>query len=471
MKKSFYLLIVSFAVLFSYTNAFAQIEGMTEYEQKREQLVTEAMEKIMNTMSAYDKAAFSVGLMKALKEAHDEGDRYQEMTISENILFKLCELGEVFQTEANLLAKSININDIYAGNTLQEWKTIGEWYKQERVNLDKTKTPEDVQREKDRAEQMRVLTGIPGVKQRVKKEFLNWAKKGEYEKTIAYNERLSREGTAVFDSLCFVHFNKMFASSVRMETRSEYDADREGIDTRFYQLNDKGEETSSVSSFWPINIEQAKSITRSDKWDRNREYANGLFFKNGDCYPAIWHMMLGRYEWDFVLGTPESCIISMDDVLKGSSITNTGHSFDYSDYSSGMLTDRQLKEKIWDFFQKKNNDYLEIGPWGDYPGAGKRYGEIFHKGKFLFTNKQVEKLLQRIQDEEAAKIEAEKTRVRINAIINDIPLLSQKDEVIRFVEDYNRIQRGEMLARNINEVYGSELALYKDPNNGFHHVC
>ena len=138
-KKKLIVLSLSF-LLTCVANLFAQEAQMTPYEQKREQLATEAMEKLMNTMSAYDRTLFAVNLQNALKEAHEEGDKFKEMAIAENIIFKLCDISEGLQTEANLLASSLDISDVYSGRTLQEWNEIGRWYKQERTKLEKTKT-------------------------------------------------------------------------------------------------------------------------------------------------------------------------------------------------------------------------------------------------------------------------------------------------------------------------------------------
>ena len=114
-------------------------QEFTEYEQKRYDLAVSGLEKVMNTMNAYDQAVLSVNLMEKLKKA--EGDKFQEMAITENVLFKLFDFGDMFETEANILANSIYPGDVYNGMAVQEWKKIGDWYKQERTKLEKTKTP------------------------------------------------------------------------------------------------------------------------------------------------------------------------------------------------------------------------------------------------------------------------------------------------------------------------------------------
>lgn len=136
MKESLFYFAFAIALFFGISTYAQDIVEMSPYEQKREQLITQAMEKLMNTMSAYDKAQFSVNLMNAIREAHEEGDRFQEMVISENILFLFCDIGEGLQTEANLLVNSFDLSDVYFGESLQEWKEIGKWYKQERIKID-----------------------------------------------------------------------------------------------------------------------------------------------------------------------------------------------------------------------------------------------------------------------------------------------------------------------------------------------
>ena len=473
--------------LFLGVNVYAQDIEMTPYEQKREQLITEAMEKLMNTMTAYDKALFSVNLMNALREAHEEGDRFQEMAISENILFKFCELGEGLQTEANLLAGSLDISDVYTGQSLQEWKAIGQWYKQERIKLDKTKTEEDIQRERDRAALSQNQTGIPGIKQRVKKEFLKWAKKGQFEKTIAYNERMSQKGIEVFDSLCFVHFNEMINKEVGQTIdKDNYDADRERINMRFY-YGERGYEESYVDAFWYVTPQQLRDVDGVD-WEQS--FSKGLFRKNGYLFPATYHFVMTtsgwstrNKAWDIVFGKPESVTLTVEEVIGSNAPIDISHVFDYSQYSTSLMLHDDLVQKVWDYFQHQDNDYLKKNDSGigNFPYMqGGKYKELFPEGKEFFTKEQVERILQRIAAEKAQKDKELETIARINSFFKDVPVRMiavngdrylSDDELIKevnsFLDNMDEKQRGDYLAKELSDdpEISSILAQYTSASN------
>lgn len=352
---------------------YAQDETMTPYEQKREQLAADALEKILNTLSVNDKLLIALNLEKALKSA--DGDRFQEMAILENLLFKFCDFGELFQTEANLLAQSFDANDAYTGQSLQSWKEIGDWYKKERIELDKSKTDLDIQREKDRADLLKELPGIAGVKQHVREKFLKWATKGEYEKTVDLNERILKKGPAKFDSLCFSQFNEMFKSELNIKV-SKYDADREGHPMRFF-YGEENKEKSYVDAFWTLSPKQDQSLDEP-KWSES--YAIGAFRKNNDIYPATYHYTWYKKdkpyieEWDIVLGNQEPIQIPMADVLKGTSIEiMDDHVFDYTAYSVNLITRSELIQLI-----------IPLDP-----------NNLFHTNELghIFAKKEVEKVL------------------------------------------------------------------------------
>ena len=329
----------------------AQNVEMTLYEQKRNQLCTDAMEKIMNTMSEYDRTLFALGLMIQLEDAHEEGDIFQELAISENVLYKLCGIADGLQTEANLMVKGFDINKVYVGNALKEWSAIGQWYKQERLILDKTRTAEDVRREKERVEAARVLIGISGVRQRVKKDFLKWAKKDEFEKTEAYNERLTLKGIDVFDSRCFVHFNEMVHTEVSREMVGEYDADREGFNVKFYYEDDK--ETSCIG-FWPLTPSQARHLSKPD-W--SKVYSKGLFMKEGHYFPATYRLGTGG---DIKLGDPEPVELKIDDVVGIQPIVDGTHIFDYSEYSLNLIPHEEVRDSINIVLHKVMDGYRDV---------------------------------------------------------------------------------------------------------------
>lgn len=321
-------------------NVFAQSTEMTPYETKRDQLVNEGLLKLMNTMSSYDKALFAVGMENVLKDAHEEGDIFTEMAIKENILIKLCDLGEGLQTEANVMADSFDIRDVYTGQMLLAWQDIGQWYIEERIKLEDDKTDIDIQRENERARK----TGIPGVKQRVKRDYIRWARKGEFEKTAAYNERLSQRGNRIFDSLCFIHFNEALRTEMRIMSIGQYDADREGLPLRFY-YGDEGKEHAYVDAFWNITPEQANKGGRVF-WEKG--YAKGMLLNDGYLFPAFYNISdSNEQEYIIKVGTPETVSLSMEEVLGSNYTQKDDHLFDYSAYSLSLVSRKELYRMIY----------------------------------------------------------------------------------------------------------------------------
>ena len=378
------LIVLSLCLLLtSVTYLFAQEVQMTPYEQKREQLCTETMEKLMNTMSAYDRTLFAVNLQNALREAHEEGDKFQELAIGENIIFRLCDISEGLQTEANLLASSIDIGNVYAGRSLQEWNEIGRWYKQERAKLEKTKTAEDVRRERERADALRNEPGIAGVKKRVAKDFKKWAKKGEFEKTVAWQERMKNRGAEVFDSLCFVNINGQINRNMSKQLLKDYDADREGFDVRFFYEDGAGEVRSYVDGFWPITVTQVQR--GPGDWDWERTYAKGIFLKGVDIYPATYHMVTA-YEWDIRLEEPQSIPIAMVDVVGDLSyVVEADHAFDYSEYSLNLVTYDYVVTELNRLLDKTKDRYTTVYAWS--------HEKYLPYVSSFYTKQQVEQIL------------------------------------------------------------------------------
>ena len=471
-KYSKKLIVLSLSFLLTcVANLFAQEVKMTPYEQKREQLCTEAMEKLMNTMSAYDRTLFAVNLQNALREAHEEGDIFRETAIGENIIFKLCDISEGLQTEANLLTNSLDISNVYAGRSLQEWNEIGRWYKQERAKLEKTKTAEDIRREKERADALRDEPGIDGVKKRVAKSFKKWAKKGELEKTIAWQERMKVRGAEVFDSLCFVSVNAQINSNLLWKMLSDYDADREGVDWRYYYEDDKGGVRSYVDGFWPITVNQAQRGIGD--WDKDKTYAKGIFLKGIDIYPATYHLAMA-YEWDIRLGDPQSIPIAMVDVVGDLSYAvDADHAFDYSDYSLSLVSKDELREKIWETSVKygMTGDKYECllyvdkdSGWGYSRGAN--FDKIvpeypkYNEERF-FTKNQVTAIMARVTAYYDKKIEENK----IQAFSRDFPLnrfFRDEAEVRKYMYEMSEDERGESVANYISSsrYFTEKLAQY-----------
>lgn len=336
------LIILSIAITSCYYG-YAQQE-MTTYEQQRMELAEEFLKKMLNTMGGADKYVFVTAMKELLKKA--DGDKFKEANIIEYHLCEMCEIGEFFNTDARILASSYRTDNIYTGLALQEWKSIGEWYRNERKKLELTKTAEDIKREKERLEMTGNPVGWSGIKKKIKSDFNKWATRGEFEKTANHKERLKTKSISVFDSICFRTINNSINKNIN-KTVSKYDADREGVIMRFYYDEEKSKQTSSPEGFFSVSPEDYQHF--KGQFNGKKTYAKGVFLQNGDVYPATYHLV---FEWqrgeepdrsfDVVLGEPESLPLYMSEVLGDNenidSLSN--HFFDYSYYSINKIISR-----------------------------------------------------------------------------------------------------------------------------------
>ena len=344
IMRRLFLLFVSVLSLLASTRLAAQSGDLTPYEKQRGELATATIEKIINTLGLYDKAAFGLLLQKALEQA--EGDDYKALIISENIINKCCDLGETTRTEANLLAGSFDIEEAYTGQTLQAWREIGQWYKQEREKIDATKTEEDIRREKAREEKTLAASNnmLVSAKEKIRTQFLKWATRGEYEKTIDYNNRISEQGASFFDSLCFAVIRTTIRERICYKQVGRYDADNEGVNVRFYYRSNN-DEHSFVDTFWSMTPNGHENHYR---YFENYEgtYPIGLFLKDGDLYPATYHSGCPDI-MDVKLGPPDSITVSIKEITEGVEIpVIENYVFDFLSYSSSIVSLETLYNQI-----------------------------------------------------------------------------------------------------------------------------
>lgn len=161
--------------------------------------------------------AISTFIAFALYEKENGGmDELQELLFKEEIL-AAAGIGAYYDRASSFTQ--------YARN--QELKNIFKSYVEKLNALDKTKTASDTEWEKMMKLRQRKGT-ISQVVAQVKKEFEKWATKGDYEKTVQYEQRLNTEGIAVFDSLCAAKSIEVWnKSDYGKLSKSKYDADKE----------------------------------------------------------------------------------------------------------------------------------------------------------------------------------------------------------------------------------------------------
>ena len=289
MKKIFFLT----AILFISIVSQAQDVTMTAYEQARYDLANETITKLIESMGIGDKLAFTLNYEMAISECDTP---FEKTIINENIIFSACGIGNLFSTEANYLAQSYSTEKAYSGALLSSWIDIGTWYKEQRNNIESQKTENDDLRETTRYYQS---LGTYNVVSKVSKQYKIWAQKGEFEKTVNYQQRLKANSSSVLDSLCFLYTNESWRSNRNLSiTKKNYDADTEVL---WFTMAVKNNERtlSSIDGSFPISVEEYKKLDLSES-KLYRSWARDMIEVNGILFPSSINLCIHRKYYNLV---------------------------------------------------------------------------------------------------------------------------------------------------------------------------
>ena len=191
-------------------------QQLSTYEQKRYELTLKTLEQFKD----YDYSlGVAIGLLTAFKinaDGNIGNDKLEEMYFAEGIIEALCEGSSYmgYDTFEEYATKSA-VKNIY-----RQWQ-------EKRNVIDKTRTQADIARER---KYKPVKGTIDYMTLTIKQGFERWAKRGTYEKTVDYQNRLNTQGIAVFDSICDAIITEgkiCFASPAAKVTNEHYDPDKE----------------------------------------------------------------------------------------------------------------------------------------------------------------------------------------------------------------------------------------------------
>ncbi len=118
-----------------------------------------------------------------------------------------------------------------------------------------------------------VMTTMGRIEQDVQESFKNWTKKGEFEKTITYNERIAEKSAHIFDSLC-EHYIIKYINKIDKPIGNwdiTYNADEEVFILKHTGTGDRFNEffntLRTIKTKIPVSIEQAPKFKQ-----RNAEF-------------------------------------------------------------------------------------------------------------------------------------------------------------------------------------------------------
>jgi hypothetical protein len=197
----------------------ASAQQLSTYEQKRYNLAKETINK-MGDQLGYEKDGFlALVALNIAGETMANGDfksKLEEMYYIEELITLAGTGSSSFYGDdiARNLTYSYRLKDVY-----YSWK-------EQRKAIDKTRTQADI----DREYKIKPTTGtIDQMISLVRIEFGKWAKRGIYEKTVDYQNRLNTYGIAKFDSICNVIIGKdLWRTSPAYKVIEEhYDPDKE----------------------------------------------------------------------------------------------------------------------------------------------------------------------------------------------------------------------------------------------------
>ncbi|MBQ7984549.1 MAG: hypothetical protein IJ250_02805 [Bacteroidales bacterium] len=437
-KKNLKVLGFIITVLTS-VNVFAQDiwKLSTPYEKGRLELANTTLKEIGEVKPEY---VFGVAMLTALS-SDDEYGEYGQLEALEK------SLAVIFVDE------SVSSNDLtmvrYTKKT--ELKEVFKRYKAKATALQKKKTAKDIERERLRKNYQPKVASVSRLKQNIKSDMVKWLQKGDFEKTVDYNKRLSGIKEA-FDSVCYVNIDNIWKNKLQGRALN-YDADKEVINIELYRTSKEGKTTSSLKGEWPYSIATAeyyeREWNRSWKdfdvtWMKGFKATLGITIINGDIYPTkllsreFSHDEYFKYDYhsyeDYTLtfkAESKNIIIYYNELnIPNSPTTDTALCFNFAEYVDKLQKDNDtiasLLGKIGDRIEKYKYNPDIVDDFGRSLSSYAMKGLVlynFDKTK-TFLNRYIEELTERVptspvalSDRDIISLSAPKTGITGNGSV------------------------------------------------------
>lgn len=256
MKKFFYC-IISCVILSAPCSCYAQLDTtLTEYEKQRGKIAFEALAKIATMYDQYGERWESLGqkagIMKLLNEKNitDSQSVWEVIETVEGIISSICR-------EAWFMPGD-NYKDRYY---TEKYFSICEWYSEQLTELDKSISAADLAYERDKFLKKSLTNDI---EKQVKKDFMIWSPKKEYEKSTHYEERLRTQSEWAFDSICQNAIELNWKNKLKYKFGT-YDADKEILPMKLWYSDKEGNELCYVDYIIPSNPKLAKELASTYK--------------------------------------------------------------------------------------------------------------------------------------------------------------------------------------------------------------
>lgn len=209
-------------------------EPLTEYEKGRVAVAYKTIEKISTMFDKYGysgEAALQRAYVLQMLKNKDLSSPRAVMESMEEVINTLCGVTAFMPGE--------NLKEMYYTG---QYRSICEEYAEELMQLDQSISAEDLAFEKEKVKKRAMANNI---ERQVKRDFIVWNKKGEYEKTIDYEKRLQQNSEWAFDSICQKAIEDHWQDNLRFHVY-EYDADNEILPIKLWHGDKEGNELCSV---------------------------------------------------------------------------------------------------------------------------------------------------------------------------------------------------------------------------------
>ena len=249
---------------------------VTPYEKSRAKLADEAVAQIMkNDM----QMTLSIGLMVG-KMQEDGWSEWKQLKAMEELIATVWG--------------AYNWGEPQTYNDYRAFQRIGpacEEYAKKREALEKTKTPLDIEREKQR-NYVPPIGALSTVMQNTGKELSKLFTKGDYEKLAQYRKRIAETAPHIFDSIAYVQCALHAVASIQ-NRHQNYDVETE-LDT-IYLSHREGNKVLATCHMSPEFAKKVYSQYRSIDADYLR-----IFVVNGDVLPYKMTMKTNDDNWQYV---------------------------------------------------------------------------------------------------------------------------------------------------------------------------
>ena len=257
-----------------------KIDGLTDYQNERLALVNTAMNSIVENMTEQELVGWAYWFTNWLQENADaykisNNDPLGELELLEGYLEETCGIVPwMIGSEDNTILEEYQY---------RRYNAFCRQYQEGRKALDEKSTKE-VLEEELKIQKDRSIARTRIIERVICRDFVKWNQKGEYEKTLNYENRLKERSELALDSICREAINKYWHSFLHYEFKS-YDADRELLPLELYYSDKKGNKLMSVMyniSVSPDWVNECQ-ISLYSSWNKSEIVSMGEY--NGYLFP------------------------------------------------------------------------------------------------------------------------------------------------------------------------------------------